>query len=286
MKKSILLLFILLYNSILFAGNVEKTFRFGNYKTNAIGEYQTLNFENTQLSGLPGEPVLPYHEIILMLPPGEAAGSIEITGEEETVIPGSFVLYPKQEVQPLSRGSSGKFIKNDRIYKLNAVYPAQSTGRLMTQFLNGFAFALCTFTPVKYNPATGKISYYQKVTVRILTKLDAQASEALKNRSASGNVLNRIRCFAQNPEIMDQYPSKDSPETDYQYLIITPALFQNEFQPLISMYSNKGVVSQVKTVEDISNSVGGYDLQEKIRNYIKDQYQNHGIEYVLLAGNP
>ncbi len=286
MKKSILFFFVLLYNTVLFAGNVEKTFLFGNYKIHAIGIYQTLNFENTQLSGIPGEPVLPYHEIVLMLPPGEAAGSIEIGGEEETVIPGSFVLYPKQEVQPLSGVSSGRFIKNERIYKLNAVYPAQPAGRLMTQYLNGVAFALCTFTPVKYNPATGKISYYQKVTIRIRTKPDPQAAEALKNRSASESVLNRIRSFAQNPEMMEQYPSKDSPQTAYQFLIITPALFQNEFQPLINMYSNKDIVSQVKTVEDISSSVGGYDLQEKIRNYIIDQYQNNGIEYVLLAGNP
>lgn len=285
-KKSILFLFILLCDSLLFAGVVEKTFRFTNYKIQSIGDYQTLNFEHTQLCGIPGEPVLPYHEIILMLPPGEAAGSVEIHGEEEMMIPGSFILYPKQEVRPISSGSSGKFIKNEKIYKLNGVYPAQPAGRLMTQYLNGYTFALCTFTPVKYNPATGRISFYQKVTVRIRTKPDPQTTETLKNLSTSGSVLSRIRSFAQNPEMMEEYPSKDSPETSYQYLIITPALFQNEFQSLINMYSNKGIVSQIKTVEDISNSVSGYDLQEKIRNYIKNQYQNYGIEYVLLAGNP
>src|ERR1039457_5011615 len=128
MKRSILLFTILLCNSILFAGIVEKTFRFSNYKFKSIGEYQTLNFDNTQLSGIPGEPVLPYHEIILMLPPGEVAVSIEIIGEEEIGIGGSFLLYPKQEVRPISMGSSGRFIKNDSVYKLNIVYPPKSIG--------------------------------------------------------------------------------------------------------------------------------------------------------------
>jgi hypothetical protein len=285
-KKFILFLTIVLCCNILVAGIVEKTFRFGGYKIESAGDYQTLNFGNTQLYGLPGEPVLPYHEIFLMLPPGEAAVSIELTGEEETVIPGTFVLYPKQEVRPISMEPSGKFIKNESIYKRDAVYPANPSGHLTTQYLNGFAFALCTFTPVKYIPLTGKISYYQKITVRIITKPDPHSSEALKNLPVSGNVLNRVRTFAQNPEMTEQYPSRDSPMTTYQYLIITPALFQNEFQQLISMYSNKGIVAQVMTVQNISASVAGIDLQDKIRNYIKDQYTNHGVEYVLLAGNP
>ena len=286
MRKYILFLSLLSISGILSAGIVEKTFRFANYTIRTTGDYKTVNFDNTQLSGIPGEPVLPYREIVLMLPPGEAAASVELTGEEETVLPGTFIIYPKQEVQPLSATSPGKFIKNDGIYKLITVYPPGPTGRLMTQYLNGYAFALCTFTPVKYYPSTGKLSYYRKVTVRIRTRSDPQAAEALLNRSVSGNIRNRVRKFAQNPEMADRYPQKDSPETSYQYLIITPALFQNEFQPLISMYSSKGIVSLVKTVEDISNTVTGIDLQEKIRNYIRDQYQNHGIEYVLLAGNP
>ena len=97
------ILFILIFDCyILSAGIVEKTYYFNHFKTETIGSYQTVNFDNTTLSGLPGEPLLPYHEIVMMLPPGESAESITIINENETEIPGSFLLYPKQYVQPIS----------------------------------------------------------------------------------------------------------------------------------------------------------------------------------------
>ena len=80
MRKYILFLSLLSISGILSAGIVEKTFRFANYTIRTTGDYKTVNFDNTQLSGIPGEPVLPYREIVLMLPPGEAAASVELTG--------------------------------------------------------------------------------------------------------------------------------------------------------------------------------------------------------------
>jgi hypothetical protein len=286
MNKTILVFIALVYNSLLFGGTIEKTYRFANYKIGAAGKYQTVTFDQTQLSGLPGEPVLPYHEVILMLPPGESAVSIEIRGDDETVIPGSFLLYPKQETRPVSMGSSGNFLKNEKIYRQKALYPARPYGHLMTQYLNGYAFALCSFTPLNYHPASGKVSYYKEVTVRIVTKPDPRSTEALGNLAASGDARARARSFAQNPEMIRQYRLKDSPETSYQYLVVTPAVFQDEFQALINMYSAKGIAVLVKTVEDISSSVSGIDLPDKIRNYIHSQYVSYGISYVLLAGNP
>jgi len=41
------------------------------------------------LAGLIGEPMLPYNQVAMMLPPGEKAIEISITGEELTPIPGN-----------------------------------------------------------------------------------------------------------------------------------------------------------------------------------------------------
>lgn len=285
MKKPIIYLLALFIHLSLNAGNVEKTYFFDSYTINHTGLYQTFSFNNTQITGLPGEPMLPYQEVVLLLPPGQLAESLEVIGENETVVPGSLILYPKQEVRPISQGPSGRFIKNEEVYQRDGKYPETPTGHLTTQTLNGFNFALCTFTPVTYNPARGKISFYEKVTILVRTKSIPKASEIRNNYAPSKTVLNRVRNFAQNPEMMNEYPQMKSLKSSYQLLIITPALFENEFQPLISMYSNKDIITQVKTVEEISTSTSGIDLQEKIRNYIKDQYLNNSIEYVLLGGD-
>ena len=286
MKKLIFVFASLFLVLNLFAGNVEKIFHFNNYNLKNVGSYQTVTFNNTVLSGLAGEPSMPYQVVSLMLPPGELAVSIELTGENETIIPGYFLLFPQQPPRPVSEGISPTFVKNEKVYAQNKNLPEQATGHLLTQYLNGYAFALSSFTPVRYNPATGNLTYYKKVTIRIITKSDAQSTLALNNLSSSKNAMKRVKDFAQNPEMMNLYSSVKSAASTYKMLIITPASLQGGFQPLINMYNTQGLATQLTTTETISTSVSGIDMPEKIRNYIKDQYQNSGIEYVLLGGNP
>jgi len=286
MKTLILIIMTFCPGIMVSAGIVEKTFYFHDFRIDTIGTYQTVNFGNTSLSGFPGEPLLPYHEIFLMLPPGEVAVSINVTGENEITLPGRYILYPQQPSQPISKGSSGEFIKDEKVYAFDGNYPAKTTGKLMTQFLNGYAFALSTVTPVNYNPAKGKLSYYRKVTVRIKTLPGSQSQLALMNLPFAEKIRKRVKMVAQNPEMMTLFPEKDSPLTNYDYLIISPLSFKNEFQPLISMYSGKGISIKIATTDSILTYVSGSDLTEKIRNLIINQYQTCGIEYVLLAGNP
>jgi hypothetical protein len=287
MKRSVLFILMVFPGLICFAGNIEKTYYFNDYRISTIGSYQRIVFENTQQSALPGEPSVPYRAIVLLLPPGESAESIKITGENKISVLGVFTLYPKQPPRTFSGDTSVEFIRNEDVYQLNGNYPSNPTGHLMTQYLNGYALAICTFTPVTYNPARGQVSYYSKVTIRIKTRKDPVSSTALLNLVPSAEVNERVRNFAQNPEMIHQYTLPKSTSTDYQYLIIAPAVFQNEFQPLIDMYNGKSIACQVKTTEDISTTCPTcYDLQERIRNYIHDQYVNNHIKYVLLAGNP
>ncbi len=286
MKSPLLCLALICQALLLQAGIVEKTFYFGKYTIESRGSWQTVNFGNTLQSGITGEPMLPWNKVALMLPPGESAESIELVEEHETAIPGSFMLCPQQAVQPTSAGSPGEFQQNKTVYLQDKSYPARATGHLMTQYLQGVAFALCTFTPVKYNPARKTLSYFTKVTVRIITRSDTRAQHALNNMPADETTLGIIKRFAMNPEMLQQYPQRRAPLTNYQYLVISPVSFKNEFQPLISMYGAMGISVRVITTDSISSTTGGYDLQEKIRNFIISQKQIFGIQYVLLAGNP
>ena len=267
------------------AGVLEKTYRFDGPSLKNVKGYTTVNFKNTLLSGMPGEPVLPFAEVVLMLPPGESAVSIEFIGENDSILPGSYLLYPKQAVHPVSVDISGSFSRNEQVYRQSSPYPAEPTGHLMTQYLNGVAFALCTFTPVKYNPARRQVTFSRKVTIRITTHRDPASENALNLCTNNPEKREQLRRFAQNPEMLMQYPSIPRSLATYDYLVITPAAFQNEFQPLISMYAAKGITVHVATTEGIAASTSGADLQEKIRKYIIAEYMESFIQYVLLAGN-
>lgn len=285
MKKIITLFLLSLISLAVIAGTVEKSFHPGNCSVVNKGNYQSLSMDNARIAGIPGEPSLPYMAVSLLLPPGESAESIEVIRENETFLPGTYTLFPEQAVLPLSKRPSGEFLKNEALYRTNSNYPATVTGHLMTQYLNGYAFALSTFTPVNYNPATGKVSYFRDVTVRITTRSDARSAAALKNLTSSKDALQRVRAFAQNPEAMNQYPSSAKKKTGYQILIITPFAFVTGFNDMIAYYSSKGLTTQVASTEDIYASTPGNDLQEKMRNYIQTEYQTNNIEYVLLGGS-
>ena len=204
------------------AGSVEKTFYFSNYKVYQQGNYQNVTFDDTKLSAKPGEPVMPYHAVALMLPPGEIATGMEVITENEIQIPGIFNIYPQQYSQPLSKITTDKFIKNEAIYHFNGKYPASPFEQISTQYMNGYSFALSAFTPMTYNPAAKTLSYFSKVTIRISTQPSQKSSKAMELLSASENVLKRVRLFAQNPEMIGLYPKKTKSPSTYQYLVITP----------------------------------------------------------------
>ena len=285
MKKLILLALISLLNLALFAGTVTKTYHFGKVIIKSNGNYQTLSFENTLLSGNPGEPMMPWAAVSLMLPPGESATGIQMHTSGFVEIQGSFLIQPQQDISPISKGNNGKFLKNEAVYSSSSTYPLVNTGNLNTSWLNGYAFALCTFTPMVYYPSLQKAGYYSEITITITTEKSAASAEALKNLSPSLKVLNRVQQFAQNPDLINRYPQKKSAATGYQVLIVTKQAFSSGFAPLTALYDSLGITWQIATVENISAAMSGADTQEKIRNFIQQEYQQNGIEYAMLGGD-
>jgi len=285
MKKAFLFLILLSCTSVLHAQTIEKVYFFENPTIIQHGIFQTVNFQNTQLSGLPGEPMLPYQTVSLILPPGTVAVSIEVSEEMEQEIQGSYSLFPQQHVRPLSESGPGKFIQNAEVYRQQASYPSSPLGHLTTQFLNGYGMALTTFTPVKYNPASGQLSWFKKVTLRITTATDPTAQKALENYSPSVTTTKELASVAQNQEMIKKYPARSPLKSSYQILIITPEAFSNSFQSLINLYQSKGMNCQVVTTQSIGSTMPGQDLQEQIRNFIIQEYQSNGVEYILLGGD-
>jgi hypothetical protein len=76
---------------------------------------------------------------------------------------------------------------------------------------------------------------------------------------------------------------KNSSET-YDLLIIAPAVFSNELQPLIDHKTDHGINSILITCEEIYDDSEGRDKPEQIKYFIKDAYESWNISYVLLVG--
>ena len=76
-----------------------------------------------------------------------------------------------------------------------------------------------------------------------------------------------------------------SPSESYVHVVITGASLTNAFSRLVDYRRRSGFTSTMVTVEDIKKVYHGVDTQAKIRDFIKDAYENWGVEYVVLGGD-
>lgn len=285
MKKLTASIFLIFITTMIFAGNIQFVHNNASPSAKNVGSYKTIMFDGMYQTGKTGEPVLPYQSVKLLLPPGEEAISVNYIFEEEEILDGSFTIYPQQPSQPYSVGSDGIFHQNAEIYASQNIYPAQAWGEFSTHFLNGHSFLMASFTPIRYIPATGQVSFFKKVTIQVETRATERAANAFRNINDNDNIKKRIEEFAQNTSMLSSYPEKSARDGEYDLLIVTPNQFANSFQPLIDLYLLRGFKTNVVTTESINLTVPGQDLQEKIRSYIISQYQEHGIGFVLLGGD-
>jgi hypothetical protein len=285
MKHILTLLLLAVFASGIFAETTEKQYHFDAPVIKNSGVYQQISLTGCISTSLPGNPALPYQSVVLALPVGHEAVGVNLVLENPVELPGEFQLFPYQHVRPLSDQSPAVFVKNEEVYAKNCFFPADAKGHLTTGFLNGYPIALTAFTPVVFNPVTGKIIYYKDAAIQIITKQTSKGVLAEANLLPMETLRKKVSNFVQNPEEIETSLFKGSLANPYKLLILTPSAFVGQFQPLKEMYDNQELTANIVSLEDVYASASGNDSQEKIRNFIISEYQNSGIEYVLLGGD-
>jgi len=286
MKNSLYILITWFFISqSLHAGVIEKNYHFSHPEITKENGFYTLSFPGTMITGKKGEPSLPYRSVFLLIPPGQEAEKIEITGKGKEDIRGSFTIYPAQPSRPYDKQQDRKFYKKESVYTLSK-YPEKPFEHFSTAFLHGFGFVITAFTPVNYNPSAGTASYYKDVSVRVFTRPGARPDYPVRKIHATKEILRQIRQLSDNPEEAAVYRSvQSSYEDEYDVLVVTSSAFADSFKTLTDSYLKRGLASRIVTLDSIRAGFAGVDLQEQIRNFIIHEYENHNIKHVLLGGD-
>lgn len=284
MKKLLLTsLFTLILSTLSLAQTVQKTYYFGTPMVSEVNGYDVIRFTDTYNTGIEGEAVLPYKTVSLLLPQNTEAQNITVEYSDFVELDGIYNLLPKQAARPLSSTESIVFEKNEDFYRSENVYPENTFSSVNTQYLNGCSFAFAQFTPVRYVPAIGKVSYAKSVTVTI----DVTASRADRSGKVwmTPEVQSRVERLAQNPEAVQEYKSRARTIGGYELLVITPEQWVPHFDEYVAFYEARGLRTHVTALEDIIANYDGRDDAEKIRTFIAQEYENEGIMMVLLGGD-
>ena len=193
---------------------------------------------------------------------------------------------PRQQMRPVSEGESGIWLEDQDFYQSFEAYPLTYSPSISTHFMNGSGIALSAFIPVRYVPATGQVSYYSTVTVTVRTGPDPDAGQRKARFYPSPGNMSRLAGHVQNPEGIALYlTGRELRTSGYDYLVVTKNQYINDLDTLIRFYKPRGILTKTTATEYIDTAMTGIDLQEKIRNYIIQEYEDHGIGYVLIGGD-
>ena len=281
-------LFLLAFSALAQADVIELTLEVEYPEIEADDQgFSRIGIDGFRNLADPGHPALPARSVPVLLPPGHAVVSVEARPFELIELPGSHVVVPAQRKYPPSYAGPRGFTQPDPDVYARALLPESIAKAPALQHKRGFAVLPILVRPVVYLPGPGTLSYAPVVTIRVTTKPSGKMPQI---RGIVGD-LRAVESLVANPSMLSNYPVRKNPVfQDGQYVIITnQALSQcagaDTLSDLAAEKNGRGITTLIKTTEEIYNEYTGADDPEKVRNFIKDMYENHGTEYVLLAGD-
>ncbi|MCD4775996.1 MAG: T9SS type A sorting domain-containing protein [Candidatus Aegiribacteria sp.] len=277
------------------------------------GEYeivQNLDGHRIEMEGFsqlmtPGKPMLPMKRFQILLPPGARAVSVDVIGSGADELPSYYDIQPFEGVLPLLntpyleeelvRLDEEWHANHEIVYLSDQPYPDRIAWLSGAGTLRKYSYASIAFCPITYHPISRRLIYHDRVDVAINYTLpdegDAEA-EHIERLLADCVADERAeRLFINYRTFAGQYTSSriEAQFDDlYDYVIVTTSdligsVTSSAFPAWKAElgYSLKTVL----TTDPLIADQPGVDLEEQIRNFLREYYGLWGIEYVLFVGD-
>lgn len=266
--------------------------------------YSKLHYEKALISDEKGKPALPFIIKIYLLPPNSKITDLQVTMTQQTALDGDYLVLPAQppQMNEQSTETTDFFVLPDTtIYNSGKMYPEIPYELLSEEEIFGYRVCKLKIYPVSYLPVEKKL-YINNLNICINTDQRlASSSQPIPSERRKEMARNYILSLVDNPEdLINLYPTTlpqdkilrtekaiptiGKPDCIPDYLIITSKALKSEFQRLADWKTKKGIVTYLKTIEEINTSYKGIDLQERIRNYIIESTNKWGNTLFILLG--
>ncbi|MEO0127050.1 MAG: C25 family cysteine peptidase [candidate division WOR-3 bacterium] len=274
---------------LLFSGVItqELTFDRAELIITKVDNYDFIAYAGSPTTMEKGAPIVPVIPLYFVIPPDAKVRNVEVVSLETEELPGTFLPYPGQAVRPISSNKQSEFIPPDPIvYGFQNPYPAEIVEKVPDGCLGGFRIACINVYPVQYIGASKRLVLNKKVKISI--HYDENAYEPFRLSQSQidlfGDAVGKI---VNNPEMVNIWTPvvQDLRGDEVDYLIVTSPSLKSNWNALVNWKTKKGIKTKVIGTDSIYAQYSGRDNQEKIRNCIKDYWQNKGLKYVLLGGD-
>ncbi|MDH7517694.1 MAG: C25 family cysteine peptidase [Candidatus Thermoplasmatota archaeon] len=269
----------------------------GGYEVKKTDNGDELYVEDFGCLLIPGKPSLPSKIFSVAIPPGAQFKEIHFDTLGSVVLPGTYnvpsVSLPRvigDENPVIYEQELKRYEENYRsTYGSNNPYPSSVVEFVQTSGYRKYNLVDVRFTPFTYYPLSGELVYHPNVKVYISYMLP-------RGSSAENVIVDDIdRAEKQAKNIVYNYDQAQSWYTTneegsralYDYVIITLDSLTSSVSSLVDWETTKGRNVNVVTTSWINTNYNGYDLAEKIRNFLRDKYPSSqwGITDVCIIGH-
>jgi hypothetical protein len=288
--------FGILLVSLAGAGTIEKQIEIPKPVITTEGNVCVVSISGLTPVGGAGEPVLPAYGMRVLLPQGEKVTAVTVEAPWEHEIGLEKPLKWAQPQSPLSVSGPHKWVPAEReIYMSDMPFPGERAVHVTTETYRGYNIAFLRVYPVAYVGTRQSLLYTPRMNVRIETASAPGVAErsSMTLRAGHEKDIESLKRFVDDTSAASTYRARGrfpnlgasitDPADTYPYVIITHSNFLTTFEPLRDHRTAMGLQATIINIGTINFQYTGDDLQEKIRNFIKDAYQNWETEYVVLA---
>nr|MBC8382838.1 T9SS type A sorting domain-containing protein [Candidatus Cloacimonadota bacterium] len=174
------------------------------------------------------------------------------------------------------------------IYGKHASYPEYIIQKTKSGFLSGYHIGSILVSPFQYDPIKKELTFITELEVEITYAESKKTGITIDQRSTTAQEFlnDQLSNIVYNKsDIYDPDIIFKEQNDIYEYVIITTDNFTADFQPLADWKTQKGISASIVSTSYIYDNYEGIDNAEKVRNFIKDYYQNHGTLWILLGGD-
>jgi len=268
----------------------------GSYEIKQVAGYDEISIENFGRLLIPGNPDLPTKIFAIAIPPASEFVDLTYNLGDGVVLPGEYNILPvplpkvigMEDPVVRQREEQIYYENYENTYSNNVPYPSSIVEFERTAGFRKYNLVDVRINPFTYDPVSGILTFYPDITVHVSytypegfdpSKIMFDEVTSFEQK-ASNLILN-------HGETIDWYPPGQSGRDTYDYVIITLDSLTSSVNDLANWEEAKGRNVNVVTTSWISSNYNGYDLAEKIRNFLRDKYPSDewGIEYVCLVGH-
>ncbi len=312
MKKIIFLSLILmatLAGDAFAQPGAKVTFPQGDISFSSRKGYDLVSFPGCEFTSKVGEPKLPVKQLSFVLPPYQRVKGVVVRSKHQVELKGEFLIFPVQQPIPVGpQAQSQEFVlPKPEIYNSHKLYPSEAIRITSNGYSFGYHLVSIEVYPLQYIPGEKKLFLNEEIDFSFeMGENEVGPAPVMKRRLRTQRQIEKmIKGLVYNPNDVDIYSNpplhlvgeikkiegfnlekvKSSPDLVAEYVIITADSLVDQFQPLADWRMREGIPAAIVTLSWIESLYRGCDLQEKIRNFIKDAYSNLGTSYVLLGGD-